>query len=156
MAKCLATEFKNNDVNNAAFYYSVNMLRMLRSFDLLSEDEYKRILKISAKHYKPREIYGCARVTPCTHKNNGFWRKRNTFIVRNAKMSGMWPEFSQADDSWKRLLDVLGKFSRRSELQKQTLTRKRDLFSILLHDIKTIIPSNIHCRNSKTSTRNNA
>ena len=57
MAKCLATEPKNNDVNNAAFYYSVNMLRMLRAFDLLSEDEYKRILKISAEHYNVDFIY---------------------------------------------------------------------------------------------------
>lgn len=51
MAKCLATKSENNDVNNAAFYYSINMLRMLRTFDLLSDDEYERILKLSAQHY---------------------------------------------------------------------------------------------------------
>jgi len=57
MAKCLATKSENNDVNNAAFYYSINMLRMLRTFDLLSEAEYKRILKISAEHYNVDFIY---------------------------------------------------------------------------------------------------
>ena len=32
-----------NDQNNAAFVYSVNMLRMLLAMNLISEEEYKKL-----------------------------------------------------------------------------------------------------------------
>ena len=35
------------DVNNASFYYSVNMLKFLLKLRLISEDEYERIIHIS-------------------------------------------------------------------------------------------------------------
>ena len=57
MTQCHATKSENNDINNAAFYYSLNMLRMLRTFELISEDEYICILKISAQHYDIDFIY---------------------------------------------------------------------------------------------------
>lgn len=44
------------DKKNAAFYYSVNMLRLLLRAELLTETEYKKIVKISAGHY------GCERI----------------------------------------------------------------------------------------------
>ena len=40
------------DQYNAAFYYSVNMLRALRAMKLISEEEYKKIVKLNAEHYK--------------------------------------------------------------------------------------------------------
>lgn len=45
-----------NDVNNAAFAYSVNMLRMLLGMTLIAQEEYDRIAAISAAHYDV-EIY---------------------------------------------------------------------------------------------------
>lgn len=44
------------DVNNAALYYSVNMLRMLLDMKLITESEYRRIVSISEKYYGT-EIY---------------------------------------------------------------------------------------------------
>lgn len=44
------------DKKNAAFYYSVNMLRLLLRTELLTKAEYRKIVKISAKHY------GCERI----------------------------------------------------------------------------------------------
>ena len=44
------------DKKNAAFYYSVNMLRLLLRAELLTKAEYKQILKLSA------EYYGCERI----------------------------------------------------------------------------------------------
>ena len=44
------------DKNNAAFYYSVNMFRLLLRAELLTKAEYKKIVKISAEHY------GCERI----------------------------------------------------------------------------------------------
>lgn len=44
------------DKKNAAFYYSVNMLRLLLRAKLLTEAEYKQILKLSA------EYYGCEKI----------------------------------------------------------------------------------------------
>ena len=38
------------DKKNAAFYYSVNMLRLLLRAKLLTEAEYKKIVKLSAEH----------------------------------------------------------------------------------------------------------
>ena len=40
------------DKNNAAFYYSVNMLRALLAMKLITEEEYKKIMKLNAEHYK--------------------------------------------------------------------------------------------------------
>lgn len=44
------------DNNNAAFYYSVNMLRLLLRAKLLTEAEYRKIVKLFAEHY------GCERI----------------------------------------------------------------------------------------------
>ena len=44
------------DKKNAAFYYSVNMLRLLLRAELLSKAEYRKIVKLSAAHY------GCERI----------------------------------------------------------------------------------------------
>ena len=49
----MATE---QDKNNAAFYYCVNMLRLLLRSGLITEDEYKRIVRLSAKHYRCERI----------------------------------------------------------------------------------------------------
>ncbi len=37
--------------NNSAFYYAVNMLRNLLRMKLITEEEYKRTVHISAEHY---------------------------------------------------------------------------------------------------------
>lgn len=42
---------KKLDVRNASFAYSVNMLRILREMKLITDEEYKKIIEISAKHY---------------------------------------------------------------------------------------------------------
>lgn len=39
------------DQNNAAFYYSVNMLRALLAMKLITEDECKKIVALSAEYY---------------------------------------------------------------------------------------------------------
>lgn len=39
------------DINNSAFYYSVNMLRMLLKMKLITEKEYNKIVAISAEYY---------------------------------------------------------------------------------------------------------
>ena len=39
------------DQNNAAFYYSVNMLRALLAMKLITEEECKKIIELSAEHY---------------------------------------------------------------------------------------------------------
>lgn len=46
-----------NDVNTAAFCYSVNMLRLLLKMQLITAEEYERILEISAAHYGTEKIY---------------------------------------------------------------------------------------------------
>lgn len=38
-------------VNNASFAYSVSLLRMLLGMELITKDEYDKIVKISAEHY---------------------------------------------------------------------------------------------------------
>ena len=47
---------EEQDKNNAAFYYCVNILRLLLRAKLLTEAEYKKIVKLSAEHY------GCERI----------------------------------------------------------------------------------------------
>ena len=45
------------DINNSAFIYSVNMLRLLLKMQLITQEEYERILVISAAHYGTEKIY---------------------------------------------------------------------------------------------------
>ena len=47
----------NKDVNNASFCYSVNMLRLLLEMQLITEDEYEKIVQISAAYYDMKKIY---------------------------------------------------------------------------------------------------
>ncbi len=47
---------RNNDRNNAAFAYSVNLLKMLLGMKLITEEEYDRIVEISAAHYDTEKI----------------------------------------------------------------------------------------------------
>ena len=42
------------DRNNSAFYYSVNMLRHLLKMNLITEDEYNRIVRISSEYYSTK------------------------------------------------------------------------------------------------------
>ena len=46
----------NIDISNSAFIYSANMLRLLK-MQLITQDEYERILQISAAHYGIEKIY---------------------------------------------------------------------------------------------------
>lgn len=41
----------DKDVDNAAFCYSANLLRMLLAMKLINEDEYNRIIEINADYY---------------------------------------------------------------------------------------------------------
>ena len=41
-----------NDVKNTAFFYGVNMLRTLLKMELITEEEYKRIVKIQKEYYE--------------------------------------------------------------------------------------------------------
>ena len=47
----------SKDINNSAFCYSVNMLRLLLKMQLITQEEYERILQISAAHYGTEKIY---------------------------------------------------------------------------------------------------
>lgn len=38
-------------INNASFCFSANMLKMLFEMDLLTEEEYNRILSINSNYY---------------------------------------------------------------------------------------------------------
>lgn len=40
-----------NDTNNSSFVYSVNLLRMLLGMELITEEEYNKIVAISEDHY---------------------------------------------------------------------------------------------------------
>ena len=46
-----------NDKNNASFAYSVSLLRMLLKMQLITEEEYGKIVQISAAHYDAEKIY---------------------------------------------------------------------------------------------------
>lgn len=46
-----------SDINNSAFVYAVNMLRLLLKMQLITAEEYERILQISAAHYGAEKIY---------------------------------------------------------------------------------------------------
>ncbi len=45
------------DISNSAFVYSVNLLRLLLKMQLINQEEYERILEISAAHYGAEKIY---------------------------------------------------------------------------------------------------
>ena len=45
------------DINNASFAYSVNLLQLLIGMKLLTEEEYEKIVTISAAHYDTENIY---------------------------------------------------------------------------------------------------
>ena len=42
---------KRTDINTASFAYSVSLLRMLLDMNLITENEYERITRISAEYY---------------------------------------------------------------------------------------------------------
>ena len=46
-----------NDINNSAFAYSVKLLRLLLKMQLITQEEYERVLQISAAHYDAEKIY---------------------------------------------------------------------------------------------------
>lgn len=48
---------KRTDINNTSFAYSVSLLKMLLTMQLITEDEYERITQISAEHYGADLIY---------------------------------------------------------------------------------------------------
>lgn len=48
---------KRTDINNTSFAYSVNLLKMLLTMQLITEDEYEKIAQISAEHYGAELIY---------------------------------------------------------------------------------------------------
>lgn len=39
------------DINNSSYAYSVSLLKILLAMQLITEDEYEKITKISAEHY---------------------------------------------------------------------------------------------------------
>lgn len=43
-------------INNSSFAYSMNLLRMLLKMQLITQEEYERIITISAEYYGT-EIY---------------------------------------------------------------------------------------------------
>ena len=47
----------NSDINNSTFVYSVNLIRLLLKMQLITQEEYERILEISAAHYGAEKIY---------------------------------------------------------------------------------------------------
>jgi hypothetical protein len=47
----------NSDINNSTFVYSVNLIRLLLKMQLITQEEYERILEISAAHYGTEKIY---------------------------------------------------------------------------------------------------
>lgn len=46
----------NKDKNNASFAYSVGLLKMLLEMKLITEEEFKKIVRISAAHYDAESI----------------------------------------------------------------------------------------------------
>lgn len=47
----------SNDIRNASFAYSVNLLRLLLGMKLITKEEYEKIVTISAEHYDTENIY---------------------------------------------------------------------------------------------------
>lgn len=48
---------KDNDKNNVAFAYSLNLLRTLLAMNLITNAEFDTIVHISAKHYNIEVFY---------------------------------------------------------------------------------------------------
>lgn len=48
---------KNIDANNAAFCYSINLLKLLLGMGLLTQEEFDKTVAISAAHYGTEKIY---------------------------------------------------------------------------------------------------
>lgn len=44
-----------NDKTNAALLYGIQMLRLLLSMELISEDEFKKIAQLQIQHYDPQK-----------------------------------------------------------------------------------------------------
>lgn len=44
------------DINNASYVYSINMLKMLLSMKLITQEEYDKIAAITKAHYES-ELY---------------------------------------------------------------------------------------------------
>lgn len=42
---------KRTDINNASFAYGISLLRMLLDMNLITDDEYKKIVRVSAEYY---------------------------------------------------------------------------------------------------------
>lgn len=42
---------KITDINNASFAYGISLLQMLLDMNLITDDEYERITRISAEYY---------------------------------------------------------------------------------------------------------
>ena len=45
------------DIGNSSFAYCVNLLKMLLAMQLITKDEYEKIVRISAEHYGAELIY---------------------------------------------------------------------------------------------------
>ena len=46
----------STDQKNACFAYEMNLLRLLLGMNLITEDEYRKIVKISATYYETEKI----------------------------------------------------------------------------------------------------
>ena len=42
---------KRTEINNASFAYGISLLRMLLDMNLITQDEYEKITRISAEYY---------------------------------------------------------------------------------------------------------
>ena len=42
---------KRTDINNASFAYGISLLRMLLDMNMITQEEYKKITRISAEYY---------------------------------------------------------------------------------------------------------
>ena len=47
---------KRTDINNASFAYGISLLRMLLDMNLIADDEYERITRISAEYYDTKVV----------------------------------------------------------------------------------------------------
>ena len=46
-----------NDKDSASFVYSVSLLRLLLKMQFITEEEFRKIVQISATHYDAEKIY---------------------------------------------------------------------------------------------------
>lgn len=46
----------SRDLKNASFAYSLGLLRLLLKMKFITEDEYRKIVKISAAYYEAEKI----------------------------------------------------------------------------------------------------